>query len=101
MRLLLVEDEPDLADALARSLTDSDFAVDLSRDGEDGLFRALEIPYVLHNVAKNSPSRDAFVALSGKMQVPYLVDPNGGVAMFESADIVDYLDATYGAPAAA
>ena len=45
MRVLLVEDEPDLADALARTLTDSEFAVDVSRDGEDGLFRALEIPY--------------------------------------------------------
>ena len=45
MRILIVEDEPDLADALARTLTDSEFAVDVSRDGEDGLFRALEIPY--------------------------------------------------------
>jgi two-component system OmpR family response regulator len=45
MRVLLVEDEPDLADALARTLTDSEFAVDVSRDGEDGLFRAMEIPY--------------------------------------------------------
>lgn len=32
----------------------------------------------------------------GKEQFPYLVDPNTGVAMFESADIVDYLYATYG-----
>jgi two-component system OmpR family response regulator len=45
MRLLLVEDEPDLADVLSRALTDSDFAVDVSPDGDDGLFRALEIPY--------------------------------------------------------
>lgn len=57
----------------------------------------LEIPYVLHNVAKGSPSRDAFIARAGKMQVPYLVDPNTGVEMFESADIVAYLDQTYGA----
>jgi glutathione S-transferase len=56
---------------------------------------SLEIPYVLHNVAKGSPRRDAFVARSGKMQVPYLFDPNTGQAMFESADIVAYLDATY------
>jgi glutathione S-transferase len=55
----------------------------------------LEIPYVLHNVAKGSPRRDAFVARSGKMQVPYLNDPNTGREMFESADIVAYLDATY------
>ena len=55
----------------------------------------LELPYVLHNVAKGSPKRDAFVRRSGKMQVPYLVDPNTSAAMFESADIVQYLDATY------
>lgn len=56
----------------------------------------LEIPYRLHNVAKGSPGRDAFVRRSGKMMVPFLVDPNTGVAMFESADIVRYLDETYG-----
>lgn len=56
---------------------------------------ALELPYLLHNVAKGSPKRDAFVALSGKMQVPYLRDPNTGVAMFESAAIVRYLEQTY------
>jgi len=56
---------------------------------------SLEIPYTLHNVAKDSPSREAFVARSGKMQVPYLVDPNTGIEMFESADIVAYLESTY------
>ncbi|MDG2303099.1 MAG: glutathione S-transferase N-terminal domain-containing protein [Candidatus Binatia bacterium] len=61
----------------------------------------MEIPYVLHNVAKGSPSRDAFVARSGKMQVPYLVDPNTDSEMFESDDILVYLERTYGAGAAA
>jgi glutathione S-transferase len=56
---------------------------------------SLELPYVLHNVAKGSPSRAAFVKRSGKMMVPYLVDPNTGTEMFESADIVAYLDRTY------
>ena len=55
----------------------------------------LEIPYVLHNVAKGSRWRKDFVARSGKMMVPYLVDDNTGKAMFESADIVKYLNATY------
>jgi glutathione S-transferase len=57
----------------------------------------LEIPYVLHNVARGSPSREAFVGRSGKMQVPYLTDANTQTAMFESADIVAYLERTYGA----
>ena len=53
------------------------------------------MPYLLHNVAKGSPSRHAFVKRSGKMMVPYLVDPNTDTEMFESADIVAYLDRTY------
>ncbi len=57
---------------------------------------SLELPYLLHNVAKGSPSRDAFVKRSGKMMVPYLVDPNTGKSLFESADIVRYLEETYG-----
>lgn len=57
----------------------------------------LELSYVLHNVAKGSSKRDAFVARSGKMMVPFLHDPNTGTSMFESAEIVRYLGETYGA----
>jgi two-component system OmpR family response regulator len=45
VRLLVVEDEPDLRRSLARALEDEDFAVDQSGDGEDGLFRALATDY--------------------------------------------------------
>jgi glutathione S-transferase len=55
----------------------------------------LELPYRIHNLGKGSPSRTAFAERTKKMQVPYLVDPNTGVAMFESADIVAYLERTY------
>ena len=57
---------------------------------------SLEIPYVLHNVGRGSPGRDAFVKRSGLMQVPWLHDPNTATEMFESADIVAYLEETYG-----
>ena len=57
----------------------------------------LELPYVLHNVGRNGAGRPAFVARSGKMMVPYLLDPNTGRAMFESAEIRQYLLDTYGA----
>jgi glutathione S-transferase len=57
----------------------------------------LEIPYVLHNVARHSKKRKELVERSGKMMVPYLADPNTGREMFESADIVDYLISTYSA----
>jgi glutathione S-transferase len=56
---------------------------------------SLELPYRLHNVAKGSPRRAAFVERSGRMLVPYLADPNTGVEMFESGDIVAYLERTY------
>ena len=39
--------------------------------------------------------REAFVARSGKQLIPYLVDPNTDCEMFESADIVSYLERTY------
>jgi len=45
MRVLVVEDEADLARALARSLEEAGFAVDISPDGEDGLFRIREVQY--------------------------------------------------------
>jgi glutathione S-transferase len=57
----------------------------------------LELPYLLHNVAKGSAKRADFVARSGKMMVPYLADPNTGREMFESADIVRYLHEKYAA----
>jgi glutathione S-transferase len=55
----------------------------------------LELPYLLHNVGKRSPSRKAFKAQSGRMMVPWLRDPNTGREMFESAEIVRYLYETY------
>ena len=56
---------------------------------------SFELPYRLHNVGKGSPKRPAFVERSGKLMVPWLVDPNTGVSTFESADIVRYLVRTY------
>jgi glutathione S-transferase len=59
---------------------------------------ALELPYVLHNVARGSPRRAAFVQRSGRMQVPYLEDPNSSTSLFESADIVAFLEKTWALP---
>ena len=83
------------------------------------LLSELELPFIFHNVAKErwqdqglaklrlKPGK--YEALAGgkreqvlknvmgdNIQVPFLVDPNTGVQMFESKDIVDYLNATYG-----
>jgi glutathione S-transferase len=61
----------------------------------------LDIEHIVRNVPKGSPKREAFREMAGKVQVPYLVDPNTGAAMFESNDIVRYLHRTYGRHSAA
>ena len=76
----------------------------------------LELPYRLWQLAKEQRSdigpanarltlgkwtpvpggrREAMIARTGRAQVPCLVDPNTGRTLFESADIIDYLESTY------
>ncbi|MDR3402914.1 MAG: response regulator transcription factor [Chthoniobacter sp.] len=45
MRILVIEDEPDLLAGLARSLREEGYAVDTAQDGEDGLFKAESVDY--------------------------------------------------------
>lgn len=45
MRILIVEDEPDLQTALARALRDEGYAVDTASNGADGLFNAESVDY--------------------------------------------------------
>ncbi len=56
----------------------------------------LNLEYACHNVAKGGRRRQELVERGGKMQVPYLIDPNTGTEMYESDDIVAYLTAQYG-----
>lgn len=45
MRLLVVEDEPDLLRVLVAALEEEGYAVDAAADGEEGLFKALSWDY--------------------------------------------------------
>ncbi len=45
MRLLVVEDEPDLLSVLAQALREGDYAVDTASDGREGLFKAQSDQY--------------------------------------------------------
>jgi two-component system OmpR family response regulator len=45
VRLLVVEDERDLAQTLRRALEEEDFAVDLAENGEEALYKIREMPY--------------------------------------------------------
>lgn len=77
----------------------------------------LELAYVLRNMGKavnadmgppwvrrlffaDTPvagrNRERMMARTGRLQVPYLVDPNTDTALYESDDIVRYLRETYG-----
>lgn len=56
----------------------------------------LDIVYELRSAGKGSPRRAELASLTGgKTQCPYLIDPNTGTSMFESADIIRYLYKTY------
>ena len=63
MRVLLVEDETDLASALVRALSDEGCAVDAAADGEEGLFRAFEIDYDVIVLDAMLPQRDGWDVL--------------------------------------
>ena len=64
MRVLLVEDEPELASALARTLSDEAFAVDVAADGGEALYRALEIAYDAIVLDMMLPVRDGWDVLT-------------------------------------
>ncbi|GMY25216.1 Thioredoxin family protein isoform 2 [Fagus crenata] len=55
----------------------------------------LELPHLVRSCARGSSKRQILYEKAGHFQVPYLEDPNTGVQMFESADIVEYIRATY------
>lgn len=63
MRLLIVEDEPDMLDTLAEAMRGEGYAVDEAADGEDGLFKALEIDYDLIICDVMMPVHDGFELL--------------------------------------
>ena len=57
----------------------------------------LDLDYIHKSAPKGaSPKREELRARAGKVQFPYLIDPNTGTEMFESDAIVAYLEATYG-----
>jgi glutathione S-transferase len=56
---------------------------------------SLCLPHTVISCARGSSNRDKLFAKTGRFQVPYLVDPNTGVEMFESTAIVDYLEKVY------
>jgi two-component system OmpR family response regulator len=64
MRLLVVEDEPDLLSGLARALRRDGYAVDTAVDGEEGLYKAGETDYDAILLDLQIPKLDGWTLLS-------------------------------------
>lgn len=54
------------------------------------------LAHVQRTCARGSTKRQKLFERRGHFQVPYLEDPNTGVAMFESTAIIEYIQKTYG-----
>ena len=63
MRLLVVEDEPDLLRVLVAALEEEGYAVDAAADGEEGLFKALSWDYDAIVLDVMLPRRDGWQVL--------------------------------------
>jgi len=64
MRVLIVEDEPDLLNGLSRALRDEGYAVDTAANGEDGLFSAESNDYDAIVLDVMLPKLDGWEVLS-------------------------------------
>ena len=76
MRLLIVEDEPDLLRALSRALREDGYAVDTAEDGEAGCYKALEYDYdaiVLDWMLPVMSGVEVLHALRVKKQTPVIM----------------------------
>jgi two-component system OmpR family response regulator len=77
MRILVVEDEPDLAATLHTALTEEGFAVDVAGDGDDALWQAGSIDYDVIVLDLMLPGVDGLTVLArlraAGARVPVLV----------------------------
>ena len=76
MRVLVVEDEPDLRSALAQSLAENGYAVDTASEGWDGLYKATTWPYdavVLDIMLPKMNGWDVLKSLRAKTSAPVLI----------------------------
>ena len=63
MRVLILEDDQDLANQIAIMLRDEHFAVDVVHDGEEGLEQGLDVPYDAVILDPGLPTMDGFSVL--------------------------------------
>ena len=111
-RGLAAEDSRDIAEPLQLYSFDGSPFARLVRER----LCELELPYIIRQMGRtrledwlmpplrrrlhpdyqpDQRNRRALLARTGRVAVPYLVDPNTDVELFESTAIIDYLDQTY------
>lgn len=76
MRVLVVEDEPELLAALARALREEGYAVDEAADGDEGLFKATSWAYdaiVLDLMLPKQTGWDVLARLRPERKTPVLI----------------------------
>lgn len=76
MRILVIEDEPDLRRLLAEMLAEADYAVDVAADGKDGLHKARSYAYdaiVLDLMLPKLSGWDLMQTLRREKTVPVLI----------------------------
>jgi len=56
---------------------------------------SLALPHTMVSCSRGSINRDRLVERTGRFQVPFLVDPNTGLELFESPEICEYLETVY------
>ncbi len=56
----------------------------------------IKAPLVYKDISADPAVRAELLEKGGKSQVPYLDDTDRGVSMYESGDIIDYLQTHYG-----
>ncbi|MHB1351101.1 MAG: response regulator transcription factor [Desulfobulbaceae bacterium] len=63
MRILIVDDEPELCEQISKTLTEQQYTVDTSRDGTEALERIFSDPYDLIILDVMLPHQDGFEVL--------------------------------------
>lgn len=57
---------------------------------------ALGLDYIAHSVESNPLKHKMLIDVGGRDQIPFLYDRRTGAKIYESTDIIDYLEAEYG-----
>lgn len=53
-------------------------------------FKAMSVDYQEIDAERGTPGSEELVNLGGKQQVPFLVDEEAKISLYESDDIIDY-----------